>query len=123
MPKMTHIRLELAREAAHPEGDQATGYDLFVPLDESGRIDPKAWRRSRDQCVVRKFKRNGETTTGLIRHGPGGRWEFDYDDNANFKDQWGIHLGDESFVLGEYISVRGPAKETHTYRVQGLGIL
>lgn len=123
MSKMIHVRLELAREPGHPLGDAATGYDLVVPLDANGRIDPHAYRQNRNQCIVRKFDRDGNSTTGLLRHGPGGRWEFDYDDNAPFADEWGIHLSDESFVLGEYISVRGPAKHTHTYRVQGLGSL
>lgn len=123
MSRMTHVRLELAREAKHPDGDHATGYDLFVPLDERGRIDAEAWRSNRKQCVVRKFTRNSQSATGLIRHGPGGRWEFDYDETAPFPDEWGIHLADEAFVLGEYISIRGPNKETHTYRVQGLGLI
>lgn len=117
MTEITHVRLELAREPGHPSGDQATGYDLYVPLDQTGHIDAEAWRRNRGRCVVRKFAATGESTTGLVLHGPGGRWEFDYEDDAFSGDEWGVSFGAEPLVVGEYVSVRGPSETTHTYRV------
>lgn len=35
-----HVRLLLAREKAHSEGTRDEGYDLLLPLDNEGRLDP-----------------------------------------------------------------------------------
>lgn len=46
------IRLELAREKDHPEGDRAIGYTLIAPLDNEGRIDAETWQSHREACKV-----------------------------------------------------------------------
>ena len=120
MTALTHIRLELARETGHPEGDHATGYDLYLPLTVDGHIDAVAWQAAKADCLVRKFTSDGQSAVGIIRHGPGGRWDFDYDDGASFGDEWGHRLDAERFVQGEYVSIRGPGDATHTYKVINL---
>ena len=45
--KFRHVRLVLAREKGHPEGDSHEGYDFLVPLDEHGQLDPAEWKKTR----------------------------------------------------------------------------
>lgn len=40
-----HIRMELAREKEHPQGNSAYGYDLLVPLGPDGSLDPWEWAK------------------------------------------------------------------------------
>ena len=56
MTTFQHIRLELARDADHPHGDSANGYDLVAPLDGDGRLDLAACRAEPDRCRVRRFE-------------------------------------------------------------------
>jgi len=46
------IRLELAREPSHPEGDSSVGYIVIAPLAPDGRIDPESWKEHREACRV-----------------------------------------------------------------------
>lgn len=114
-----HIRLELAREPDHPEGDRGIGYDLVVPLDEAGRLDPKGLREG---CRVRRFTGEETLAVGKVRHTTGDRWLFDFEPGEQ-DDETGFRFGEENFVLGEYVSVRAPDGEMHTYRVAQLRAL
>lgn len=117
MTTLTHVVLELARERAHPVGDRNHGYHLYLPLTDEGRIDAEAWKRLRSACRVRRFRPNEEEAHGRIRHGSGGRWIFDYSDRDDFDDETGFRLSDESFVPGEYISIREDDGQLHTFQV------
>lgn len=98
------IRLELAREAGHPEGSRQHGYRLIAPLDANGRIDAPLWKLHREACRVVKFRPNEDDEIGhLVRHGK--HWAFHYDVKGEDSDEAGYRLEDERFVLGEYISV------------------
>ena len=55
-PKFRHVRLLLAREKGHPSGDRNEGYDLVLPLDVEGRIDPSEWKAHQAACRVRRFR-------------------------------------------------------------------
>ena len=46
------IRIVLAREPGHPEGDDEIAYIFVAPVDTEGRIDPKLWRAHREACRV-----------------------------------------------------------------------
>src|ERR1700694_5655501 len=46
------IRIELAREPGHPEGDTGVAYIIVAPLDEDDRIDPTLWREFREACRI-----------------------------------------------------------------------
>jgi hypothetical protein len=114
-PAFRHVRLLLARDSRHPAGDREEGYDLLVPLDREGRIDPTAWKKHRQQCRVRHFGPDGEERVGHLRRKPGGQWFVDYaegeeDDEACFR------FGDERFVAGEYVSI-GRAPQMRTYQI------
>ena len=114
-PSFRAVRLLLAREKGHPEGDRGEGYDLLVPLGKEGRLDPAEWKAHQDACRVRHFKSDAEDRIGRLRRKPGGQWYFDYVEGER-DDEIGFHLGDERFVLGEYVSIRR-GSVMHTYQV------
>jgi len=112
-----HIRLLLAREKGHPGGDEDHGYDIVAPLDAGGRIDAEVFKAYRDSCRVRRFRPDEEDSVGKLVHGPGGRWSFDYDETTTSDDEVGFRFGDETFAIGEYISIREDDGEMHTFVV------
>jgi len=110
-----NIRLLLAREKGHPEGDREEGYDVLVPLTNEGRIDAEEWKSHRASCRVRRFRTGEEDLIGRLRRKPGGQWYFDYAEGDR-DDEIGFHLGDERFVTGEYVSIARNGT-MHTYQV------
>jgi hypothetical protein len=110
-----HVRLLLARETGHPEGDQRDGYDLLVPLDGTAHLDPEQWKQHQDKCRVRRFLSGTNDRIGRLRRKTGGTWYFDYAEGSA-DDEIGFHLGRERFVAGEYVSVNR-AGTMHTYQV------
>jgi hypothetical protein len=113
-PQFRQIRLELAREPGHPEGDAAVGYVIVAPLDANDRIDAKLWRAHREACRIARLRPDQDDTLGHLIHRPGEGWAFQYD--ANVPDDVGVHLADERFVPGEYVAIQEAGK-AHTYRV------
>ena len=109
-----HVRLVLAREKDHPDGTLEEGYDLLLPLDAERRIDAEAWKANAEICRVRAFGQ-GPDRIGRLRRKPGGQYYLDYAEGEQ-DDEAGYHLGDEKFVLGEYVSIH-KADGMHTYRV------
>jgi hypothetical protein len=57
------IRIELAREPGHPEGDAGVAYVIIAPLDADDRIDPTLWRSTVRHVGSRDCGRTGRTTT------------------------------------------------------------
>jgi len=110
------IRLELAREPGHPEGEAAVAYVLVAPLDAQGRIDSGLWREHREACRVARLRPNSEPRSGQLVHRSGGGWAFHYPDAAKMPDEAGFHFADECFVVGEYVSINEAGK-MHTYRI------
>ena len=117
MSKISHIKLELAREPGHPMGDRNHGYHLYLPLAADGRIDTAAWQKLRNACRVRRFRSGEDERHGRIVHGAHGRWAFDYDGTSDFDDEAGFRFGDERFVPGEYVSVLEDDGRMHTFQV------
>lgn len=114
--RFRHVRLELAREKGHPQGDRASGYDLVVPLDAAGNLDPKEYAKHRTQCSVRRFRPGVEDFVGGLRRKPGGQWYFDYGEGED-DDELGFRFSDERFVPGEYVSILSDGV-MHTYQVK-----
>ncbi len=73
------IRLELAREPRHPEGDPRIGYSVIAPLDDQGRLDADSWRAFKEKCRVVRFHPVQEREEGYLRRRPGGSWTFPYE--------------------------------------------
>lgn len=114
-PSFRAVRLLLAREKGHPEGDREEGYDLLVPLDAEGRLDAAEWKAHQAVCRVRRFRTGENDRIGRLRRKPGGQWYFDYEEGES-DDEIGFRLGEERFVTGEYVSIRSGGT-MHTYQV------
>src|SRR5882724_1276040 len=110
------IRIELAREPGHPDGDAGVAYVLVAPLDANDRIDAKLWRQHRDACRIARLRPGESDRHSHLVHRQGGGWAFHYETDANMPDEVGLHFADERFVCGEYVSINQAGK-MHTYRV------
>lgn len=110
-----HIRLELAREPGHPQGDPGIGYDIVAFLDDKGHLDLSTCRAQAARCRVRRFVEGHTAAIGQLRHTTGDRWLLDFPDDA--QDATGFHLGDEAFMTGEYVSMIDRDGTAHTYLV------
>jgi hypothetical protein len=115
-PQFRQIRLELAREPGHPEGESGVAYVIVAPLDPDGRIDSTLWKQHREACRITRLRPHQDDDVGHLVHRPGGAWAFHYDAAANMPDEVGYHFADERFVAGEYVSINEDGK-MHTYRV------
>jgi hypothetical protein len=115
---LRRVRLELARDPDYPEGSRDRGYDLIVPLDETGRISPKAWKDIRDRCRVRRFWADEKEVVGHVVHKPGGAWAFHYDIHGDPNhDETGYRFESHSFIPGEYVSLKEQDGVLRTFRV------
>jgi hypothetical protein len=116
------IRIALAREPGHPEGDDEVAYIFVAPVDAEGRIDPKLWRAHREACRVARLRPDEQDQHGHLLYHPGGAWGFHYDGEASPPDDVGYHFADERFVVGEYVSINERGK-MHAYRVTTMSYL
>jgi hypothetical protein len=116
------IRIALAREPGHPDGDAEVAYIMVAPLDSDDRIDPKLWREHRDACRVARQRPDEQDELGHLVHRQGGGWAFHYDGETVLPDEVGYHFADERFVVGEYVSLNERGK-MHTYRVTTVSYL
>src|ERR1700675_2106622 len=110
------IRIELAREPGHPEGDSAVAYAIVAPLDADDRIEPLLWRKHREACRIARLRPDHQDDHGHLVHRQGGSWAFHYDTAANAPDELGFHFADQHFTIGEYVTINEDGKP-HTYRV------
>jgi hypothetical protein len=111
------VRLHLAREQGHPEGDAAHGYDILTPLREDGSIDVDGYKAQPSACRVRRFRPGEDDAIGHLVHGPGGAWLIEYDGAAATGEERGFHFRDERFHVGEYVSIREDDQQMHTFKV------
>ena len=114
--ELKKIRLNLARDAAHPNGSNTRGYEFAAPLDTSGHIDAEAWKLLRDHCRVHRFW-DGDSEHGHLMHRPGGSWAFVYDIDGQDDAEAGYRFGAHAFVPGEYVSIRDAHGELATFVV------
>jgi hypothetical protein len=115
-PQFRQIRIALAREPSHPDGDAEVAYIIVAPLAPDDRIDAKLWKAHRDACRVVRQRPDEQDRFGHLVHRQGGGWAFHYDGEAAPPDEVGHHFADERFVVGEYVSLNEQGK-THSYRV------
>ena len=114
------IRIELAREPDHPEGDAGVAYVILAPLDANDKIDPALWRAHREACRITRSRPSEEDEHGHLVHRQGGGWILHYESNK--PDATGFHFADERFVSGEYVSINEAGK-MHTFRVTSISHL
>jgi hypothetical protein len=115
------IRLQLARESGHPEGDSSVGYIVVAPLDEMGKIDPMLVHTHSEACRVVRMRPREEDMLGHLVYQKGGSWAFHYDSSPGVPDDSGFQFA-EHFVAGEYVSINEGGK-AHTYRVASVSHL
>jgi hypothetical protein len=117
---LKHIRLRLARSKEFPNGSSRHGYDLVVPLDHEGHIDPALWRKHRGACRVRRFREDEEDAVGHLVHKAGraehAQWMLEYD-GAVEDEEAGYRFGVHAFAPGEYVSIRDDDRDFHTFVV------
>jgi hypothetical protein len=70
--RFRQIRVELAREHDHPEGDAGVAYVIVAPLDRNDRIDPVLWREHREACGIVRLRPDKEDQHGRLAHRQGG---------------------------------------------------
>ncbi|MBN8989871.1 MAG: hypothetical protein J0H42_16605 [Rhizobiales bacterium] len=115
-PQFRQIRIALAREPGHPDGDAEVAYIMVAPLDAEDRIDAKLWKAHREACRLARQRPDEPDRLGHLVHRPGGSWAFHYDGEGELADEAGYHFNDERFTVGEYVSISERGK-MHTYRV------
>lgn len=115
---LRRVRLELARDRAHPEGSRNIGYDFIAPIDDHGHIIEAAYHEMKERCRVRRFSETVPDEVGHLVRKPGGAWAFHYDIHGDPQhDQTGYRLDKHQFIPGDYVSLRDKDGELTTYRV------
>src|ERR1700744_5892754 len=95
-----YIRLERARDHAHPHSDGSIAYILIMPLNAEARIDVELYRKYKESCrVVRQRPSSGDSLGHLV-HGAGGSWRFHYDLTGDLPDEVGGPLRGEHLQGG-----------------------
>jgi len=122
MKNLHIIRLELARDPEHPDGDRRHGYEFVAPLDPMGRLDIEGWRAARKRCTVHRFHPEDDDMRGHLVHRKGGAggstWAFHYDvEGEADEDETGFHFETHTFKQGDYVSIREMDEEVHTFVV------
>lgn len=118
---LQRVRLSLARDAAHPQGNRDHGYDFIAPIDAEGHIDAETWRKLRDRCRVRRFAPGEQDEVGHLVHKPGGAWAFHYDIRGDARsDETGYRLDHHVFKPGEYVSIKEHDGVLRTFVVQAV---
>jgi len=113
--RLYSVRLLLARNPGFPDGSNARGYELHVPLSADGHLDEAGYRARKAECTVRRFWENEPDQEGRLVHGRHG-WRFDY--GPGEEDDEPVHrLEAHVFRPGEYVSVREADGETLTFRI------
>jgi hypothetical protein len=110
------IRLELARDPAHPSGSAGHGYEFVAPLGANGHIDAEAWRKMRNRCRVRRFWEGDPDEMGHLIHRRGGSWAFHVAGDPD-EDEPGYKFDAHVFKQGEYVSLRETDGELLTFQV------
>ena len=110
------IRLELAREREHPEGDRHIAYTILAPLDAASRIDVATWSEHREAARVVRQRPHEPDQAGHLVHTRNGGWTFHYETQGGQPDETGYRFADEVFTTGEYVSVVEGGKP-HVYKV------
>lgn len=111
------VRLELAREPGHPEGDSGIGYTMIAPLKRDGLLDIDTARLFRAQCTVIRFRRGEDSVEGFLRRRPGGWWAFHYEfEDGGEDDDPAFRFERHRFNPGDYVTIMED-EGARTYRV------
>jgi hypothetical protein len=113
---LMRVRLELARSREFPDGSGHHGYEFVLPLTADGKLDRADYDRAPELSTVHRFWDGEGDEVGQLMHTGKDRWAFSY--RAGEDDDEPIHrFSEHVFREGEYISVREPDGEQHTFRI------
>jgi len=112
-PQFRQIRITLAREPDHPDGDPDIAYLMVAPFDADDHIDATLWRKHRTACRVTRSRPDQVDEHGYLVRRPGGGWAF-HSDHA--PDEIGFDFADERFATCEYVSIN-EGGQPRSYRV------
>jgi hypothetical protein len=114
---LNRIIMRLARNPGteFADGDDHRGYALVAPLTAEGKLDEAAFRAHKTAFTVRHFAPDEDPQEGKLAR-RGGRWYFDYGDDAE-ADEPLYRIGEHRFAVGEYVSVTDEDGRLLTYKV------
>ena len=113
--KLQRIRLELARTPEFPEGKRDHGYEFVAPVTADSHIDPRAWKKLKQECRVSRF--SGQNVEhGVLRH-VGQGWRFDYDGRSTEDDEPFFKLDRHALTPGAYVSITEHDGVTRPFKV------
>ena len=115
---LSRIVMRLARNPGteFAGGDDHRGYSLVAPLTGDARLDPAAYAKAKDRCVVRRFAPDEDPVDGRLAR-QGTRWFFDYGDTDDIDEEPVYRLGDHRFAVGEYVTITDEDGRPLTYKV------
>jgi hypothetical protein len=111
-----HIRLELARDKAHPEGDPNHFYEFTAPIGPDDHLDAQAWAANKALCTVLRQAPGEEAEHGHLVHS-GKSWRFDYESDGADDDEPLFKLDRHLIRIGEYVSVTEWDGKTRTFKI------
>ena len=118
---LQRITLHLARSSEFRGGSVERGYEIVAPVDATGHLDSKEWRKLRTQCRVRRFWPDESDRLGMLLHHAGGAsiatWRIHYDGQAQECEEKGVHLDTHRFAEGEYLSLRDEHGHLNTFKI------
>jgi hypothetical protein len=114
---LRRIRLELARNAVHPEGSAHHGYDFVAPLTDDGHLEQDGWQENRENCTVRRFWAGEDDEHGRLVHHRGHHWAFHYAGMSEDDEEPIFRFDRHRFTAGEYVAITEHDGVQRTFRV------
>lgn len=107
------VRLESARDPEDVEGIPNEAYELTVPLDSDGHLDPMNWEET---CTVRRYQRDGSLLHGQLIRTDRGAWAFS-DEAGEDDDEYIYRFASHVFETGESLPITQNDETDHVYRI------
>jgi hypothetical protein len=113
---LMRVRLELARSREFPQGSGHHGYEFMLPLTQEGKLDVATWEKAPELSTVHRFWEGEGDETGQLTRSGKDKWAFSFREGE--EDDEPIHrFAEHVFKEGEYLSVREPDGEMHTFKI------
>lgn len=114
----SRVRLERCPQIGCVNGDPTTGYELTLPLDRDGEIDPLVLARDPAKWQVRRFEKGHPDLAGGVARDAAGGWGFRY---GNDQEARCDRLANSSRFRPNSIIDVFEGGQTWAYRVMSIG--
>lgn len=111
---LRNVHLMLARCTDYPDGSTRHGYNMQLPLDDTGRLDLAAWGSERPVALFRKFWGDEDDRWGELRHDGSGWWLVHAEDETR---ETLLKADQHRFAPGEYVSIGQGDSVVRTFRI------